>query len=169
SQMHVLSMLGYDPEDIVDRDRTTNIIGASTENLFLRPLLRPVERTLERSLGLDVVRFNSRFTQNFLNRSPLYSDFTTRVLQNTQLTLGKYISNKMYFLYTGRFATNNDAPGELNFLLPNTIELKHSLDLEYRFNPSLLLQLGYKYNEATYLLPKSRQDKNILIRYTFPF
>ncbi|KAA3658733.1 MAG: hypothetical protein DWQ10_10560, partial [Calditrichaeota bacterium] len=50
SQMQVLSILGYDPEDIVDRDRTTNIIGASTENLFLRPLLRPVERTLERSL-----------------------------------------------------------------------------------------------------------------------
>ncbi len=169
SQMHVLSLLGYAPENIADKNRTTNIIGASTENLLLRPLLRPVERKLERSLGLDIVRFNSRFTQNFLNNNQFYSDFTTAFLQNTQLTLGKYISNKMYFLYTGRFSTNARETGELNYLIPTTIGLKHSLGLEYRFNPSLLLQLGYKYNEASYLLPKSRQDKNILIRYSFPF
>ena len=98
SQMHVLSLLGYAPENITDKSRTTNIIGASTENLLLRPLLRPVERKLERSLGLDIVRLNSRFTQNFLNNDQLYSDFTTAFLQNTQLTPGKYISHKMYSL-----------------------------------------------------------------------
>jgi len=44
--------------------------------------------------------------------------------------------------------------------------LSHKVGLEYRINPSLLLQMEYDYNS---LMLMRREDKRILLRHSFPF
>ncbi len=161
SQVQVLSLLGYSV-DKASRVRMQDMITVGTENLLIRPLLRPVERSLERSLGLDVVRLNSRLTRNFLLMNQTEDpDLRLALLNSTQLTVGKYLSNRMFLLYTGKITTLDKT-----FQLPeNTLGLRHTLGLEYRFNPALLLQIGLDYNP---LLTQEKDDKNILLRYSFP-
>ena len=161
SQMQVLSLLGY-TADKASRVRMQDMITVGTENLLIRPLLRPVERSLERSLGLDMVRLNSRLTRNFLLMNQAADpDLRLALLNSTQLTVGKYLSSRMFLLYTGQITTLDKT-----YQLPeNTLGLRHTLGLEYRFNPALLLQIGLDYNP---LLTQEKDDKNILLRYSFP-
>lgn len=157
SQADILAALGYSLENV--KEKATDMIGISTDNLLFRPLLRPVERTLERSLGLDMVRVNSRFTRNFLemNLSPDY-ETTKALLRSTRLTVGKYLSERMFLLYTGQVESSY----EYSDL---ALGLRHTLGLEYRFNPGLLLQMEYDYNSV---LQTQKDDKKIWLRHSFP-
>ncbi len=160
SQLNLLATLGYSLDNV--KQKATDMIGISTDNLLFRPLLRPVERTLERSLGLDIVRLNSRFARNFLEMN-LVQPVETKLalLRSTKLTLGKYLSSRLFLLYTGQLEA---WPPNFRYQDPN-FGLRHTFGLEYRFNPGLLLQMEYDVNNA---IADQREDKKIWIRHSFP-
>ena len=165
NEIQVLASLGYSVQSFPDKAK--DVIGISTDNLIFRPLFRPVERKLEQTLGLDVIRFRSSFAKNiiFLN-SNAYSKIDTRhrrylLFRSTQLTVGKYLSKNVFLLYSGQLEVGLDPIYQRDGL-----GLRHSLDLEYRIYPNLLLELQYNYDR---LLLTERDDKRIQIRHFFEF
>ena len=182
SQERILAALGYSLENV--RSKATEAVGISTDNLLFRPLIRTVERQLERHLGLDVVRLSSRFTRNLLvanfNTNPAVrlaaptpaepqkerESLAATMLQSTRLLLGKYLWNDLYLNY---IAQVENGPDELESTLKTRpflgLELRHTLGLEYRINPAMLLQFEYDYNP---LLAHNREDRKIWLRHSFP-
>ena len=163
SKVHLLAALGISFDNV--RGHATDIITNSTDKVLFRQLLRPVERTLEKSLGLDMVRLQSRFTRNFLemNQGRTQGEATLSFLRSTRLSVGKYLTSRIYLLYTGQVAA---WPVNYKFSDPN-IGLRHTVDFEFRIRPSLLLQMEYDYNNT--LQEKWREDKKIWLRHSFPF
>ncbi|NUO81231.1 hypothetical protein HUU05_14220 [candidate division KSB1 bacterium] len=178
TQEQLLATLGYS----VDRlgQNAKDAMGIGTDHLIIRPFLRPVERALERKLGLDVVRFSSRFTRNLLTSDGEPNGATPgnaivagrpSLFRNSRLTLGKHLSNSLYLLYVGQVETGlveselaeatNDKIANLYY----NLQLRHRLGLEYRLNPSMLLQFEYDYNP---LLLKDKADPRIWLRHSFP-
>jgi len=160
----ILASLGYSASNIPKM--ATDIIGISTDNLVFRPLFRPFERQLERTLGLDMVRFSSRFTRNLIEMN--LSDernfqFNSKLflLRSTKLIIGKYLADRFFFLYTGQLEAGMDYRYQ-----QEGFGFRHTLGLEYRINPGLLLQMEYDYNS---LLLWQKDDKRIILRHSFPF
>jgi len=178
TQEQLLATLGYSVERLGQNAKDAVSIG--TDHLIIRPFLRPVERALERKLGLDVVRFSSRFTRNLLTSNnalnaslPLNAVIGGRpsLLRSSRLTLGKHLSNNLYLLYVGQVETGLvesellDATEDKIANLYYNLQLRHRLGLEYRLNPSMLLQFEYDYNP---LLSKDKADPRIWLRHSFP-
>ena len=162
TEAQLLASLGYTPERL--RQKTVDVIGISADNLVFRPLLRPFERRLERTLGLDMVRLSSRLTRNFIEMNlatgtPLLSKLY--LLRSTRLTVGKYLSEELYLVYTGQLESGLD----YRYQLPG-LGLHHTLGLELRINPKLLLEMEYDYDG---LLLWRKDDTRIWIRHWFPF
>jgi len=162
SEAQLLAALGYTPERL--RQKTVDVIGISADNLVFRPLLRPFERRLERSLGLDVVRLSSRFTRNLIEMNlATGTPFPSKLylLRSTRLTVGKYLSNDVYLVYTGQVESGLD----YRYQVPG-LGLHHTLGLELRINPKLLLEMEYDYDG---LLLWRKDDTRFWIRHWFPF
>jgi len=110
-----------------------------------------------------MVQLSSRFTRNFLemnlaNGSQVES--TISLLRHTRLTVGKYLTSRLFLLYSGQF----DAwPVANNFSQAN-VGLRHTFGLEYRFTRDLLLQMEYDYNS---LFQTQKDDKRIWLRHSF--
>jgi hypothetical protein len=158
----ILASLGYSGSNI--REKATDIIGISTDNLVFRPLLRPFERQIERTFNLDLVRVSSRLTRNLIEMNLWKGDIVypypkLYLLRSTRVMVGKYLADKVFLTYTGQLEAgmNYRVHGE-------ELGLKHTLGLEYRINPSLLLEMEYNYN--SFLL--QREDKRIFLRHSFP-
>ena len=177
NEVQILAALGYSFDNINSAE-VLGTLGTSTDHLIIRPLFRPVERKLERTLKLDVIRFKSHFARNvmdvlnprsnssgglfYYSSTPNYNiDPRYLLFRSTQVVLGKYLSNNLYFLYSGQI----DA-GRYQQYQQNGLGLRHSLDLEYRILPNLLLELQYNYDS---LLLQQKQDKRIQIRHSFNF
>jgi hypothetical protein len=162
SQAQILAALGYSVETA--RAWATEAVGTATDNRLLRPLFRPVERQLKRHLGLDIVRLSSRLTRNFieynLSSTP---NFESRLAlwRDTRLTLGKYLSDDLYFLYNGQIEAGIDTRYQ-----DRGYGLRHIVGLEYRLNPTLLLQMEYDYNT---LLLRDKIDRKVWFRHSFAF
>jgi hypothetical protein len=134
-----------------------------------------VERQLERRLGLDLVRLSSRFTRNFLvsnfnnnAAAPAPNENTKEnaalnILQSTRLLIGKYLWSDLYLNYIGQIEVGPDET--LNTTLKPRPLLRHTLGLEYRINPAMMLQFEYDYNP---LLVNNRDDSRIWLRHSFP-
>lgn len=162
NEIQVLASLGYSINTI--GSKATDVISLSTDNLLFRPLFRPVERKLEKTLGLDAIRFRSRFTRNFMDlNSDLYSQVDPRYLifRSTQVTLGKYLTENLFLNYSGQLEAGLDPRYQ-----EDGVGLKHTLDLEYRIYPNLLLELQYNYDS---LLRIEKEDKRVQIRHSFVF
>ena len=78
-----------------------------------------------------------------------------------RLARGKYLTENVYLVYSGQLEVGLDPIYQRDGL-----GLKHSLDLEYRIYPNLLLELQYNYDR---LLLTERDDKRIQIRHFFAF
>ncbi|HEM49019.1 MAG TPA: hypothetical protein ENO27_02295, partial [Caldithrix sp.] len=112
TQESVLASLGFSVGNI--KDKATSVGGAVTERILIRPLLRPIERALEKGLGVDLVRINSNIARNLFLSSlgneynqmainPVSGDTPYLFLmQSSEFTLGKYISQDLYLTYTGQ-------------------------------------------------------------------
>jgi hypothetical protein len=165
NDVQVLATLGYSLSSVDQfRSKATDVIGLSTDHLVFRPLFRPVERTLERTLGMDAIRFRSRFARNFIDlNSDIYSKIDPRYLifRSTQVTVGKYLSENLYLLYSGQLEAGLDPRYQ-----EEGVGLKHTVDLEYRINPNLLLELQYNYDS---LLILHKDDTRVQIRHSFVF
>ena len=160
----ILASLGYSTDKI--KKMATDLIGISADNLLFRPLFRPFERELERRLGLDMVRFSSRFTRNLIEMN--VSDERNYqlnsklfLLRSTKVMIGKYFLNQIFLTYSGQLEAGLDYRYQ-----HEGFGLSHKFGLEYRISPSLLLQMEYDYNS---LLLYRREDKRILLRHSFPF
>ena len=163
SRVQLLDVLGISLNDV--RGQATELLTSSTDKVLFQQFVRPIERQLEKSLGLDIVRLNSRFTRNFLeiNQGRVQSEATLALFRSTKLTIGKYLSSRMYLLYTGQVAA---WPINYGYTDPN-IGLRHTFGFEYRINPTLLLQMEYDYNST--LAEQWKEDKRIWLRHSFPF
>ncbi len=156
----ILGALGYSSRNL--RQKAAEVVGISADNMLFRPLYRPVERSLAKVFGLDMVRFSSRFARNFiewnLSNQPVSSWY---LLRSTRWQVGKYLSNNLFLNYTG----------EIEAALPyqyhkQGLGLRHTLGLEYRISPDLVLEMIYDYDS---LLLHQKSDRRILLRHYFPF
>ena len=178
SQEQVLAYLGYSVQNM--QDKAKQVGGAVTDNYLIRPLLRPIERGLEKYLGFDFVRFNAKIAQNLFSvgsqatsQTGLYAQNYRSafipyafLIQSSEFTLGKYLTQNLYFTYTGQVvASAYENQSEFN--------LNHSLGLEYRFFKNLLfefeydretLQIYHIYNDKSY-----QEDFKVRFRYSFSF
>ncbi len=164
SEGELLASLGYSISNMPKV--ATDLIGISTDNLIFRPLFRPVERQLERTLGLDMVRFSSRLTRNLIEMNlkdePNFQfDSKLFLLRSSKLMVGKYLAQRLFLLYTGQLEA-----GMHYRYQQEGFGFRHTLGLEYRINPSLLLQMEYDYDS---LLLWQKEDKRIMLRHSFPF
>ncbi|HEX9974470.1 MAG TPA: translocation/assembly module TamB domain-containing protein [bacterium] len=164
TESELLASLGYSTANLPKM--ASEIIGISTDNLVFRPLFRPFERQLERTFRLDMVRFSSRFTRNLIEMNlkderNFLIDSKLFLLRSTKLMVGKYIADKFFFLYTGQLEAGIDYRYQ-----HEGFGFRHTLGLEYRVSPSLLLQMEYDYNS---LLLMQKEDKKFMIRHSFPF
>ena len=160
----LLASLGYSSSNIPKLAK--DLIGISTDNLVFRPIFRPVERQLERTFNLDMVRFSSRFTRNLIEMNlnderTFQLDSKLFLLRNTKLMVGKFLFQKLFLLYTGQLEAGMDYRYQ-----QEGIGLRHTLGLEYRINPSLMLQMQYDYDS---LLLWQKEDKRVMLRHSFPF
>ncbi len=177
TQDQVLAYMGFSVANI--KNKATSVGGAITEKYLIKPLLRPIERALQRGLGVDLVRINSNIARNLFNRSLgavpgdnlFFRPYDTNVpylylMQSSEFTIGKYLSQDLYFTYTGQLVSvyNNDQ-SEFN--------LNHSLGLEYRFLRNVLLEFEYDRESLGYFrLPAQKQyleDFKIRLRHSFTF
>jgi hypothetical protein len=164
SEGEILASLGYSAENL--RGMATDLIGISADNLVFRPLFRPFERQLEQKLGLDMVRFSSRFTRNLIEMNVREErnyliESNLFLLRSTKLMIGKYLADQIFLMYSGQLEAGMDIRYQ-----HEGFGLSHKVGLEYRINPSLLLQMEYDYNS---LMLMRREDKRILLRHSFPF
>lgn len=162
SEGQLLIALGYSPEAL--QERAFDAVGNITDNLLLRPIFRPIERHIARTFGLDYVRFNSQFTRNLIAQN-VYENYVgvskLSLLRSSRLMMGKYLHERVFMYYSGSVEVGADY--RLQF--PG-IGLHHTIDLEYRISPQLLIEMAYDYDG---LMRKNRLDRRILIRHWFPF
>ena len=122
-----------------------------------------------------MVRINSNIARNLfyssLGVTPedniFFSPYDANVpylylMQSSELTIGKYISQDLSFTYTGQLVSvYNENQTEFN--------LNHSLGLEYRFLRNVLLEFEYDRESMSYFrLPTRKQyleDFKIRLRY----
>lgn len=180
TQEQVLGYLGYSVDNI--KEKATSVGGAVTERFLIRPLLRPIERALERSLGMDLVRFNSSIARNLFysslgaqndlqNGSSYINPFSTSapylfLMQSSEVTVGKYLTQNLYLSYTGQLVSVYDQ-SETGF------DMNHSVGIEYRFLRNVLLEIEYDRElMGYYQVLKERQyleDFKIRLRHSFSF
>ena len=151
---------------------------AVTERILIRPLLRPIERVLEKSLGVDLVRINSNIARN-LFYSSVNKDYEHLainpvngqtpylfLMQSSELTVGKYISQDLYLTYTGQLVSLYDQS-------QSSFDFNHSFGIEYRFLRNVLLEIEYDRELMGYLqVPNQKQyleDIKIRLRHSFEF
>lgn len=182
SQEQVLSYLGFSVGNI--RQKATSVGGAVTEKYLIRPLLRPLERAMERRLGIDLVRINSNIAKNLfytglgfggpLDRdgTPLVNPFTTDtpylfLMQSSELTIGKYISQNLFLSYTGQLVSLYDQSNSTSF------DFNHSFGIEYRFLRNVLLEFEYDRELMGYYKVANQkqylEDFKIRLRHSFSF
>ncbi|MFQ5584185.1 MAG: translocation/assembly module TamB domain-containing protein, partial [Calditrichia bacterium] len=183
TQEQVLAYMGYSVKNLPGKAGEVGL--TMTENLLMRPIVRPIERRIERGLGLDYVRFRSRFTSNllymsmhdqltFLN-SPLELGANLNnnlnpallLFQSSQLTLGKYLTRDLYFNYTGQLLSGYE---ESNFDKPR-LGFYHRFGVEYRLLRNLLLEIEYdNFQLKTYYYNRADlNDFRIRLRHSFHF
>lgn len=162
SEGEILTSLGYSIKNL--RQKAPDILGISADNLLIKPILRPFERRIERMFGLDYVQFRSRIARNWLERNLSRKEYGLSkysLLRNSRVMLGKYLSDRWFFLYKGELET----PLNYQPSLPS-LGLRHTLGIEYQIKPNLLLEMEYDYNS---MLLKNREDTKIMLRHSFPF
>jgi hypothetical protein len=163
SNGEILEHLGYSVKNF--KTLMPDIIGIGADNLILNPIIRPFERRIERLFGLDFVQLRSRFARNLLesqlSHNPLYDYSRSSLLRNTRLTVGKYLANQWFLMYTGELESSIRYRPSLP-----TLGLRHTFGLEYQISPNLFFDMEYDYNS---LLLKNKVDKKFFLRHSFPF
>lgn len=176
-QEQVLSYMGFSVSNL--KEKATSVGGSLTERILIRPLLRPIERALENTLGLDMVRINSKIARNLFysslgygtEQNLFFNPFTTNssylfLMQSSEITVGKYLSKDLYLTYTGQLVSvYNQATPEL--------DINHSIGLEYRFFRNVLLEFEYDRELMRYYRFSSQKqylnDFKIRLRHSFTF
>ena len=176
-QEQVLSYMGFSVSNL--KEKATSVGGSLTERILIRPLLRPIERALENTLGLDMVRINSRIAKNLFysslgygsEQNMFFNPFVSNssylfLMQSSEITVGKYLSKDLYLTYTGQLVSvyNQSTP---------ELDVNHSIGLEYRFFRNVLLEFEYDRELMRYYRFSSQKqylnDFKIRLRHSFTF
>ncbi len=176
-QEQVLSYMGFSVSNL--KEKATSVGGSLTERILIRPLLRPIERALENTLGLDMVRINSKIARNLFysslgygsDQNLFFNPFITNssylfLMQSSEITVGKYLSKDLYLTYTGQLVSvyNQTTP---------ELDMNHSIGLEYRFFRNVLLEFEYDRELMRYYRFSSQKqylnDFKIRLRHSFTF
>jgi hypothetical protein len=169
SQEQILGAMGYSPGTFTQK--VTTLSGTIVSGVVLRGFVRPVERRLEGLLQVDVVRLQPTLAQNIFESEVLRMGTPVEpltqigwgayMLRQSQLTVGKYITDDVFISYTGLWKTGINAANERHF------GFLHRWNLDYRIRPvsgNLILTFGYEYDSLELL-----EDKRVALRYSFVF
>jgi len=167
SQEQILTALGYAPESLTDK-ATALPLNAVDKAVFGNWLNR-LEREIKNVLGVDYINIDPALAQNLLAEqfasAPADSaliDWRTRYLRHSRFSVGKYITDDLFFTYTGSFEAGESALDHREKL-----GIIHVWQLEFRLpaaGANLLMVLGYEYDNL-----EEKDDKSVSIRYTFNF
>ncbi|NQS97878.1 MAG: translocation/assembly module TamB domain-containing protein [candidate division Zixibacteria bacterium] len=168
SQEQILGLMGYTPETI--GDRMTGVPLKAVDQAFFGAWLTKLEREIKNVLGMDYVNIDPAVAQNLLEERLLTSaemdtadiDWRAKYLRRTRFTIGKYLTDDLFFIYTGRFGS-----GESPFDHRRRLGMIHSWNLEYRLpakGANLLMVVGYEYDNL-----ENKTDRRVSIKYTFNF
>jgi len=167
SQEQILSVLGYSPGSITNK--VTSISGQIVSNAMLRRWIRPIERELESFLKLDLVSLQPTIAQHLFENQILGTDpgpvnrvdWGAYFLRQSQLSVGKYLSDDVFLVYTGLYESGINASNERHY------GFLHQWSIEYRIRPiskRLVLTLGYQYDSLEKL-----EDIKETLRYSIVF
>ncbi len=160
NESEILAALGYSDHQL--RQKAAEVVGMSADNWLFRPIMRPFEKSLQRVFGFDLVRFRSRIARNFIEWNLANQPYSPwYLLRSTRWEMGKYLLNDLFLTYTGEVETGfryEPHQQQLGF--------RHTLGLEYRISPDLILEMVYDYDS---LLLWRKTDRKILLRHSFPF
>jgi|GEM_PF-1723105 len=167
SQEQILTMLGYAPESLTDKAASLPL--TAVDKAFFGAWLTRLEREIRNVLGVDYINIDPALAQNLLaeqfTASPADSamiDWRTRYLRHSRVSVGKYITDDLFFTYTGSFET-----GESPLDHRERLGMIHTWNLEFRLPASganLLMVVGYEYDNL-----ELKSDKSVSIKYSFNF
>jgi len=120
-------------------------------------------------LQMDIVRLQPTLAQNLFESEVLgvpvepmsQIGWGAYMLRQSQLTVGKYLSDDVFLSYTGLWKTGINAANERHF------GFLHRWNIDYRIRPvsgNLILTFGYEYDSLERL-----KDRMVALRYTFIF
>ena len=154
-----------------DQDRIAQLTMSYSELAIKSTLLRPVERWIRQFIGIDYINLNPAVVGNLINDTILNggeSISTLSVLDNTSVSIGKYVSKDLYFKYdiTYRF---NDPSRPSNLNRPDD---PYFFDHQFGFEVFLLrhlklANLSFEYKINPFELETVRQEFNLVTRWRF--
>ena len=167
SQEQILGVLGYSPETLTDRATTVPLKAVDSA---IGVWLGRLEREIKNVLGVDYINIDPALAQNLLSdqlTDPTAADTTvidwrTKYLRHSRFTVGKYITDDLFFTYSGRFES-----GESLLDQREKLGMIHTWNLEFRLPATaanLLMIMAYEYDNL-----ESKTDARVSIRYTFNF
>lgn len=167
SQEQILTLLGYSPDLLTDKAYSMPLKGV--DNAVFGDWLGKLEREIRNVLGVDYININPAIAQNIIAEQ-LYQgasdttivDWRTRYFRNSRVTIGKYITDDLFFSYQGRIES-----GESTLDHREKLGIIHTWDLEYRLptrGANLLMIVGYEYDNL-----EDKTDKRVSVKYTFTF
>jgi len=167
SQEQILAAMGYSPGTI--SQKVGSLGGTIVSGMVLRGFVRPIERRLEGILQMDIVRLQPTLAQNLFVSEVLgvaaepmsQIGWGAYMLRQSQLTVGKYLTDDVFLSYTGLWKTGINAANERHF------GFLHRWNLDYRIRPvsgNLILTFGYEYDSLERL-----KDRSVALRYSFVF
>ena len=168
SQEMILGVLGYSPETLTDKAASVPL--KAVDNAVFGQWLGRLERELKHVFGIDYVNIDPALAQNLLTdqlTDPAAADtsgidWRTRYLRHSKFTVGKYLTDDLFFTYSGTFESGESVVDQRE-----RIGMIHTWNLEFRLPASganLLMIMGYEYDNLD-----AKTDSRVSIRYTFNF
>ena len=167
SQEQILGILGFAPDNLTDKATTLPL--RAVDNAVFGTWLTRIEKEIKNVLGVDYINIDPALAQNILAEQLATADgdtaaidWRTRYLRYSRFTVGKYITDDLFFTYSGRFDT-----GESPLDHRERLGIIHNWNLEFRLPTSganLLMVVGYEYDGL-----EEKNDKSLSIKYTFNF
>jgi hypothetical protein len=162
--LDVLAKLRYNRsmDDISDEEKKTllqdevvQFAGLGLESAILDPLIYPLENQIRRLLRLDMFHVQTGIIRNFFNRYYFereeeknyllreeldnITEFGSEMfLNNLTITMGKYVTRKLFFMYETKFEKPTDVA------ITSKLGINHSFSLRYDLPKRYKLAYRYK-------------------------
>ncbi len=158
SQEQILAMMGYAPNQMVDKISGLGSVIVSGA-VPIREWTRSLERSLQRWFGVDRFEIEPRVTRNLIDMQLYPSADSTFVsgeyaaylmaLDQSRLTVGKYIARDLYVSYTGLLQRGADTYNETRLGMVHSWavvvwmpQIAPRFNLNYSYTYDSLLELG---------------------------
>ncbi len=149
----------FGPQEDRYRQYATQLVLTSMNTYLAQEYIQYFESRIKHNLPfLDFLRINPGIINNIVANQNNFTQLSNwSLLSNSRITLGKYLTNRWYFSYSGTFLSR-----ELGYNT-YTFDMRHSFNLEYRLHRYMNLNYGYFYDTET-----RETDKRIQLNLHFP-